>query len=91
MAELGALFVLRSTNSRKFIKKFRYQFDPYPNIGQFITAIREETPEDLQYLITDTFEKITLYENKARLANAFENPDGSYTLNLEGEAKKSVF
>tara|TARA_B100001778_G_C18550245_1_gene612683 strand:+ start:1 stop:1239 length:1239 start_codon:yes stop_codon:yes gene_type:complete len=72
----------------KFIEKFRYQFDPYPNIGQFITAIREETPEDLQYLITDTFEKITLYENKARLANAFENPDGSYTLNLEVEAKK---
>ena len=72
----------------KFIKKFRYQFDPYPNIGQFISAIREETPEDLQYLITDTFEKITLYENKARLANAFENPDGSYTLNLEVEAKK---
>ena len=72
----------------KFIEKFRYQFDPYPNIGQFISAIREETPEDLQYLITDIFEKITLYENKVKLANAFENPDGTYSLDLEVEAKK---
>ena len=36
----------------------------------------------------DIFEKITLYENKVKLANAFENPDGTYSLDLEVEAKK---
>ena len=72
----------------KFIDRYRYKHDPYPNIGQFISTLRKETPEDLQYLITDTFEKITLYENKAKSAKAIENSDGTYNLHLEVEAKK---
>lgn len=71
-----------------FIEKFRYKSDPYPNIGEFINSIRKETPDDLQYLITDTFEKITLYENKAKSASAFLNLDSTYTVNIEVEAKK---
>ena len=72
----------------KFINSFRYKHNPYPNIGQFISTLREDTPEKLQYLITDTFEKITLYENKAKSAKATENLDGTYSLHLEVEAKK---
>ena len=72
----------------KFINRFRYKHNPYPNIGQFISTLRENTPEKLQYLITDTFEKITLYENKAKSAKATENLDGTYSLHLEVEAKK---
>ncbi|MBT3945130.1 MAG: hypothetical protein HOC41_08750, partial [Candidatus Marinimicrobia bacterium] len=40
------------------------------------------------YLITDTFEKITLYENKAKKASAVENEDGTFTVTMEVEAKK---
>ena len=72
----------------KFIEKFRYQSDPYTNIGEFVKTIREDTPDDLQYLITDTFEKITLYENKAKKASAVENEDGTFTVTMEVEAKK---
>ena len=72
----------------RFIEKFRYQSDPYTNIGEFVKTIREDTPDDLQYLITDTFEKITLYENKAKTATAIENEDGTFTVTLEVEAKK---
>ncbi len=71
-----------------FIEKYRYKSDPYPNIGQFINSIRRESPEDLQYLITDTFEKITLYENKAISASAILNSDSTYTVDVEVEAKK---
>ena len=71
-----------------FIEKYRYKSDPYPNIGQFINSIRAETPDDLQYLITDTFEKITLYENKAKRASAIFNNDSTYTVDIEVEAKK---
>ena len=39
-------------------------------------------------MITDTFEKITLYENKAKSASAFQNLDSTYTVNIEVEAKK---
>ena len=72
----------------RFIEKFRYQSNPYPNIGEFIKTIREEAPDDLQYLITDTFEKITLYENKAKEAFAVKNEDSTFTVTLEVEAKK---
>jgi aminopeptidase N len=72
----------------RFIEKFRYQSNPYTNIGEFVKTIREDTPDDLQYLITDTFEKITLYENKAKEASAVENGDGTFTVTMEVEAKK---
>ena len=72
----------------RFIDKFRYQSNPYTNIGEFVKTIREDTPDDLQYLITDTFEKITLYENKAKEASAVENGDGTFTVTMEVEAKK---
>ena len=72
----------------RFIEKYRYQSNPYPNIGQFVDNIREDTPDDLQYLITDTFERITLYENKAKEASAIENEDGTYTVSMQVEAKK---
>ena len=72
----------------RFIEKFRYQSDPYTNIGEFVKMIRENTPDDLQYLITDVFEKITLYENKAKEASAVENEDGTFTVTMEVEAKK---
>ena len=72
----------------RFIDQYRYQSNPYPNIGQFIESIRQDTPDDLQYLITDTFEKITLYENKSKEASAIDNGDGTYTVSIKVEAKK---
>ena len=72
----------------QFIDDHRYQYDPYPNVGQLIASIKKNVPEDMKYLLTDTFEKITLYENKAKSANATENLDGTYNLTLEVEAKK---
>ena len=39
-------------------------------------------------MITDTFEKITLYENKAISASAILNSDSTYTVDVEVEAKK---
>ena len=72
----------------KFISKFRYKSDPYTNIGEFVKMIRKDTPDDLQYLITDTFEKITLYENKAKEATAIENEDGTFTVTMKVETKK---
>ena len=52
-----------------FIERFRYQSDPYANIGTFVETIRDNAPDDLKYLVSDAFEKITLYENKAKEAS----------------------
>ncbi len=72
----------------RFIDMFRYQSNPYPHVGQFVNTIREEAPNDLLYLITDTFEKITLYENKGKSASYIENDNGTYTVTMEVEAVK---
>ena len=71
-----------------FIERFRYQSDPYANIGTFVETIRDNAPDDLKYLVSDAFEKITLYENKAKEASARENEDGTYEVTFTVEAKK---
>ena len=54
-----------------FLMQYRYanandsQSVPYPDTRQFIEALRAQTPAELQYYITDAFENIVLYDNKA--------------------------
>ena len=72
----------------EFIDRFRYQSEPYANIGTFVETIKNNTPENLKYLVEDTFEKITLYENKAKEASAIKNQNGTYSVTFTVEAKK---
>lgn len=62
---------------------------PYPDTFGLEAALREQTPPDLQYFIDDSFEKITLYDNKAIEAKAEKLPDGKYkvTLTVQGGKK----
>ena len=73
---------------KTFMERFRYKSSPYADIGTFVKIVKENTPDDLQYLVDDTFSKITLYENKARNALASVNKDGSYDVTFTVEAKK---
>ena len=50
--------------------------------------LRQEAPADKQQLITDLFEKITLYDIKAINAVSAKRPDGRYNLTLTIQAKK---
>ena len=73
---------------KKFMDKYRYKSSPHADIGTFVKMIKDETPDDLVYLVDDTFSKITLYENKAKNASAILNDDGSYDVTFTVEAKK---
>ena len=73
---------------KKFMDKYRYKSSPYADIGTFVKMIKDDTPDDLVYLVDDTFSKITLYENKAKDASAILNDDGSYDVTFTVEAKK---
>ncbi|MFL3012930.1 MAG: hypothetical protein ACJZ19_00005, partial [Candidatus Neomarinimicrobiota bacterium] len=73
---------------KKFMEKYRYKSSPYADIGTFVELIKKNTPDDLLYLVDDTFSKITLYENKAKSASAILNDDGSYDVTFTVEAKK---
>jgi hypothetical protein len=75
-----------------FIMQYRYanandaQSGPYPDTRQLEAALRAQTPPELQYFIDDSFEKITLYDNKATSATAVKQADGKYlvTLTVQG-------
>ena len=61
---------------------------PYPDTRDLEAALRTQTPADLQYFIDDSFEKITLYDNKAVSATYKKLPDGHYQVVLTVEGKK---
>ncbi|GAL00717.1 putative membrane protein [Nonlabens ulvanivorans] len=50
--------------------------------------IKAVTPDSLQYLVTDMFETITLYNNKVKDATYQELPDGKYLVTLDAQVIK---
>jgi len=73
---------------RKLIAKFAYGGPPFPTSYDLVDALREETPADMQYLIKDLFEEITLFSNRAIAASAVKRPDGKFDVTLEVESRK---
>jgi len=77
-----------------FLMRYRYanatdsQTGPYPDTRMLVEAIREQTPPELQYLVTDGFESIVLYDNKALTATVTETPDKKYKVILNVQARK---
>ncbi|WP_158789053.1 M1 family aminopeptidase [Granulicella sp. L46] len=77
-----------------FLMQYRYanatdnQDQPYPDTRQFVDALRAQTPPEYQYYITDAFENIVLYDNKALTATYVQTPDKKYKVTLTVQAKK---
>ncbi|MFZ0266913.1 M1 family aminopeptidase [Caulobacter sp.] len=73
---------------RKLIAAHAFKGAPYPTALDFLAALRAEVPADKQALITDLFEKITLYDLKTKTATTRKLPDGRFETVLTVEAKK---
>jgi hypothetical protein len=73
---------------QKFIQKYAFDEPPYVTAKEFLGYIKEATPDDLLYIITDMFETITLYENRALRATYRELENGRYRVDLQFEAQK---
>ena len=71
-----------------FLEKNRYATGPYPDTRGFVAALREQTPPELQYVITDMFESIVLYENRAVSATYVETPDKKFKVKLTVSSQK---
>jgi ABC-2 type transport system permease protein len=77
-----------------FLMQYRYanandsQSGPYPDTRPFVAALRAQTPADLQYYITDAFENIVLYDNKAVSATVTPTPDHKYKVTLSVQVRK---
>jgi aminopeptidase N len=73
---------------RKLLADHAFKGAPYPTTLDFLADLRAEVPADKQALITDLFEKITLYDLKAKSATTRKLPDGRFETTLTVEAKK---
>ena len=75
---------------RKLLADHAFKGAPYPRSQDLVDALRQEVGSDAQgqELITDLFEKITLYDLKTRSATARKRADGRYDLTLTVDAKK---
>src|SRR5699024_6290215 len=47
----------------KFIDKVAFKDAPHPVAGELVADLKAAIPDSLQYMITDMFETITLYDN----------------------------
>lgn len=67
----------------------RYKFAGFPRATDLVALIREQakTPEE-QNLITDLFERITLYDLKVDDPKAVRRADGKWDVSVPVEAKK---
>lgn len=70
-----------------YLHAVAFQQPPYTNARELVAALRKVTPPELQYLIADLFETITLYDNRA-LKAVVRPHDGKYDVTLKLWAKK---
>ena len=73
---------------RNIIKKFSYKEDDFPTTIDLLREYRAVTPDSLQYIITDLFEKITIYQNKALTANYTKLAEDKYRTSLIVSCRK---
>lgn len=66
-----------------YLQRVRYQEAPYTVATELVDDLRKATPDSLQYLITDLFETITLYDNSLREAKVTELSDGKFQIDLD--------
>jgi aminopeptidase N len=76
---------------RRLLGQYAFRGAPYPRSLDLVAALRAEAGADpaAQQLITDLFEKITLYDLKTRTAAVKTRADGRYDVTLVIEAKKA--
>jgi hypothetical protein len=70
------------------VRDFGFRNDRYVTARDVVDALKAATPDSLQYLVGDLFERITLYENQVRSVQARRMDDGKYQVELSLTCKK---
>ncbi len=73
---------------QKLLAQFAFKPAPYPSSRDFLRILREEAGPQHEPLITDLFEKITLYDMKASDAKASKRSDGKFDVSFTIDARK---
>ncbi|MGZ8997666.1 MAG: ABC transporter permease/M1 family aminopeptidase, partial [Allosphingosinicella sp.] len=74
---------------RGLLQRFRFRGAPYPRSLDLIALLRSEArTQEQQNLITDLFERITLYDLRASEPTAVRRSDGRWDISVTVEARK---
>ena len=73
---------------RRFVEKHRHGGPPYPTSRDLLAELRAVTPDSMQYLLTDLFETITLWDVETRGAAVARTESGQYEVTLDVVARK---
>ncbi len=84
--EIGEEAVNRAL--RSLLARFAFKTAPYPTALDLVAALRAQAPPDKQALITDLFEKITLYDLTAKQARSKRRADGRFDVAVTVSAHK---
>ena len=72
---------------KNLIVEYGYKNPPYPTANMAIREFRKATPDSLQYLIPDLFEKITLFNNRM-LEAKYKKVGNEYEVTLKTVSEK---
>ncbi len=72
----------------RMVQKYAFQNPPYCTSLDFLTILRQVAPADKQQLITDLFQKITLYNNRAVSATYKQIGPNRYHVTMVVHAEK---
>ena len=73
---------------KRYVEAVGFQEPPYTYSREFLSFIEEETPPEYRPLLSDLFENITLYDNRAIEATYHQREDGKYVVRLTASATK---
>lgn len=91
-----ALYTLReqigeaavNTALRRYFEKYRDAGPPFPTSLDLYAELRAVTPDSHQYLLTDLFEAVTLWDVEAERAIVAPTGSGEYQVTLDITARK---
>ncbi len=73
---------------KKIQEKYAWRRDTFATAAELVTEIKSVTPDSMKYLVTDMFEKITLYDNKINSATCNAFPGDQYMVTMKVVTEK---
>ncbi|HEY1076003.1 MAG TPA: M1 family aminopeptidase [Fontimonas sp.] len=73
---------------RSLIQDYAFKGPPYPSARDLTARLREQATPEQQALISDLFEKITVYDFRTVAARSTQLPDGRWRVDIDLEAAK---
>lgn len=73
---------------RNYLTGVRFKSAPYTTAVDMVNHLKSEVPDSLQYLITDLFETVTLYDNKINKVTISALPNGQYEVVIDLHVSK---